>query len=370
MSQLPLLKSVDAERSNAAVGKEHSSAPPRLDEGAERPSPAHARQAPSISCVIPCRNEAENLDCLLPILIETLKTCTTAWEIVLVDDGSTDATPLVMAKWAARSGFRVLQLSRNFGKEAALTAGLQATTGDVVVTLDADMQHSPSLIPTFLHHWQSGADVAYAVRESRVDEGLIKRLGTRSFYALVNGADRFEVPAGAGDFRLMGRNVVEAILALPERNRFMKGLYAWVGFNAVPVPYLPDARAHGQSHFSLWRLVRLSLDGLTAFTTWPLRAVSAFGFVLALLAFLYGAYLTAVYLIYGHNINGWTTIVVGLMLMSGIQLISLGIVGEYVGRIFEEVKARPLFVVKNDLGQGLKVQLDATPPNAQKRLST
>jgi len=315
---------------------------------------SRAGAAPSMSCVIPCRNEAENLSRLLPLLLDTLARCTQEWEVVLVDDGSTDATPAVMTQWARRPRIHVLQLSRNFGKEAALTAGLRASTGAVVVTMDADLQHLPELIPTFLECWVAGADVAYAVRENRRDEGFFKRLGTRCFYALVNGSDRFQVPAGAGDFRLMDRGAVDAILALPERNRFMKGLYAWVGFNAVPVPYMPAARAHGRSHFSALRLIRLSLDGLTAFTTLPLRAVSAAGFVLALLAFGYGGYLTVDYLARGHAVSGWTTIVVSLMLFAGIQLISLGIVGEYVGRVFEEVKARPLYVIKRELGQGMK----------------
>jgi glycosyltransferase involved in cell wall biosynthesis len=337
---------------------------------ASRPMPAHAgasglgvtpalscgRAMPSVSCVIPCHNEADNLVRLLPLLTETLARCASAWEIILVDDGSTDATALLLAVWAQRPGFRALQLSRNFGKEAALTAGLQAARGDVVVMMDADLQHAPGLVETFVEHWRTGADVVYAVRQDRSEESTFKRLGTRWFYALVNAADRFEVPAGAGDFRLMDRRVVDALLSLPERNRFMKGLYSWVGFEAVAVPYVPAPRAHGRSHFSPLRLVRLSLDGLTAFTTWPLRAVSGVGFLLALLAFLYGGYLTASYFLYGHDVSGWTTIVVSLMLFAGIQLISLGIVGEYVGRIFEEVKARPLFIVKNDLGQGLRAQ--------------
>jgi polyisoprenyl-phosphate glycosyltransferase len=312
------------------------------------------RGLPTLSCVIPCRNEAANLANLLPLLSQTLTACSSRWEVILVDDGSTDATALLLARWARLPGFRFIQLSRNFGKEAALTAGLQAACGDVVVMMDADLQHSPALIPAFVEHWRRGADVVYAVREDRRDESAWKRAGARWFYALINAADRFDVPAGAGDFRLMDRQVVDALMSLPERNRFMKGLYSWVGFAAVAVPYMPDVRAHGHSHFSPWRLIRLSLDGLTAFTTWPLRAVSAVGFVLAVLAFVYGAYLTGKYFVYGHDVSGWTTIVVSLMLFAGIQLISLGIVGEYVGRIFEEVKARPLFVIKHQMGQGLE----------------
>ena len=311
------------------------------------------RQLPTISCVIPCRNEAQNLDLLLPLLGAALTNCSLAWEVIVVDDGSTDSTPSTLSRWAQTRGIRVIQLSRNFGKEAALTAGLQACAGEVVVMMDADLQHPPALIPTFVQRWQEGNDVVYASRMSRGDESWFKRHGAGWFYALINANSRFEVPADAGDFRLMDRKVVDALLSLPERNRFMKGLYAWVGFNSVGVPYVPDTRAHGLSHFNPFRLIGLSLDGLTAFTTWPLRVVSAVGFTLALLSFIYGGYLTASYLLYGNVVSGWTTIVVCMMLFSGIQLLSLGVVGEYIARIFAEVKGRPLFVIKRDIGQGL-----------------
>ncbi|WP_431047866.1 glycosyltransferase family 2 protein [Roseateles sp. L2-2] len=308
---------------------------------------------PRVSCVVPCYNEATNLRELLPRLSSVLGQCSDDWEVILVDDGSADDTVQLLRQWASRPGFVALQLSRNFGKEAALTAGIARASGDVVVMLDADQQHDPRLIPQFVMHWRHGADMVYAVRMTRDDEPWHKRLGTRLFYGLLNRSGRFEVPAGAGDFRLMDRSVVDALMAMPERNRFMKGLYAWVGYQTVAVPYQPEARAHGRTHFNPLRLAHLALDGLTSFTTWPLRAASALGVLLALAAFMYGTYLTLVYFLYGHTVSGWTTIVVGLMFFSGLQLLFLGVVGEYVGRIFEEVKGRPLYVIKNAWGTGL-----------------
>lgn len=307
----------------------------------------------SLSCVIPCRNEARNLDLLLPVLCDTLPRLCDRWEVVLVDDGSTDSTPQVMRDWAELPGFRVVELSRNFGKEAALTAGLQAAHGDVVVMMDADLQHPPALISTMMAHWRAGTDVVYAIRSSRDDEPFFKRAGTKLFYHLLNRFDRVKVPEGAGDFRLLDRKAVDALLALPERNRFMKGLYAWIGFDAVAVPYRPNARAHGRSHFSASRLLRLSIDGLTAFTNWPLRIVGAVGMIFALVGFGYGAYVTLDYLTNGNAVSGWTTIVVTLLFFFGVQMIFLGIIGEYLARIFEEVKGRPLYLVKRETGAGL-----------------
>jgi len=317
----------------------------------ERIDRAHS---PALSCVVPCWNEAESLERLLPLLIDTLSVLAGDWEIILVDDGSTDDTAQRLQTWVHVPGFRVLQLSRNFGKEAALTAGLQAARGEVVVMMDADMQHPPNLIPAMIAHWKRGADMVYALRINRHDESAFKRLGTKWFYQLMNRGDRFEIPAGAGDFRLMDRAVVDALLALPERNRFMKGLYAWVGFDAIAIPYEPASRASGRSRYSLLRLIRMSLDGLTAFTNWPLRAVSAVGFLLAIMGFIYGGYLTVSYLAYGNDVSGWTTIVVSLMFFMGMQMIGIGVLGEYISRIFEEVKGRPLYIVKRDSGQELK----------------
>lgn len=294
-----------------------------------------------------------NLEQLLPRLCRVLSDCSDGFEIIVVDDGSRDGTAALLDRWCERSPVVGIRLSRNFGKEAALTAGLEVAQGDVVVMIDADFQHPPELIARFVHHWRAGADMVYAQRIDRAGESGVKRAGARWFYRLMNTSDRFELPAGAGDFRLLDRQVVDALLALPERNRFMKGLYAWVGFEAVAIPYSPGERLQGRSRYSLLRLAKLAVDGLTAFTTWPLRAAGVVGSVLSLLAFAYGAYLTVTYLIEGHPVEGWTTIVVGMMLFAGLQLLSLGMLGEYIGRIFEEVKHRPLFIVKRRTGQGL-----------------
>jgi glycosyltransferase involved in cell wall biosynthesis len=205
-----------------------------------------------------------------------------------------------------------------------------------------------------VERWRDGADMVCMVRTDRAEEGFIKRIGTKAFYRLINVGRSDRVPPDAGDFRLLDRSVVEALRALPERTRFMKGLYAWVGFRTEAITYQPPPRGGGRSHYGLHALMRLSLSGITAFTTWPLRAASLTGFVLAIGAFIYGTDLVLSYWIDGHPISGWTTIVCGMMFFSGVQLMFLGIVGEYVGRIFDEVKRRPLYVVRRQSGRGLE----------------
>lgn len=315
-----------------------------------------------VSCVVPCLNEAENLRVLLPLLRSRLSALCTRWEIIVADDGSTDATESLMAEWTQHAGFRYVQLSRNFGKEAALSAGLQAAIGDAVICLDADLQHPPALIEQMLARWAAGAEMVYAVRETRHDESWFKRSGARWFYKLLSSARGVDVPAHAGDFRLMDRGVVDALNALPERTRFMKGLYAWVGFKGEALPYTPDERMHGNSRFGSLRLFRLALDGLTAFTTWPLRLVSLAGVVFAFAAMSYAAYLVGDYLHSGNPVSGWTTIVTAVLFFAGVNLISLGVVGEYVARIFDEVKGRPLYVVRQRRGRPMDAGTDSGKP--------
>jgi Glycosyltransferases involved in cell wall biogenesis len=308
----------------------------------------------TLSCVVPALNEAENLKVLLPQLASQLDGLVAAYEIVVVDDGSTDATPEVLARLTAESdAFVYLQLSRNFGKEAALTAGIEAARGDVIVCMDADMQHPPSLIPVMLERWHQGVDMVYAVRSDRQDETFFKRAGTRLFYQLLRTSRGLTVPRDAGDFRLMDRCVVDALLELPERDRFMKGLFAWVGFESEPIYYDPPERLHGQSRFKPLSLFRLAVDGLTAFTTWPLRLMSVAGMFLSMASFTYGLIIVISHFLWGDPVQGWTTLITVILFFAGVQLIAVGVLGEYIGRIFSEVKQRPVYLLRRRRGAGL-----------------
>lgn len=308
----------------------------------------------SISCIIPCLNEDANLNVLLPELIAVLQTLAPVFEVIVVDDGSTDGTALSMSRWVDEHPEVVyLQLSRNFGKEAALSAGLDAAAGQVVVSMDADLQHPPALIPEMLKRWEEGADMVYAVRASRKDESAFKRLGTKLFYQLMRESGGMRVPENAGDFRLMDRKVVEALMLLPERNRFMKGLFAWVGFRSEPFYYSPPERLHGATTFKPFKLVRFALDGLTAFTTWPLRLLSIAGIGLSALSFIYGLFIIINHWLYGDAVQGWATLIIVVLFFAGINLISVGVLGEYIARIFGEVKNRPVYIVRKQKGTGL-----------------
>ncbi len=309
---------------------------------------------PSLSCVIPAYNEARSLGALVPDILTTLQSLSPSVELIVVDDGSRDDTTEVMQTLCATyPQVLYLKLSRNFGKEAALTAGIEATQGDVVVLMDGDGQHPVSLVPDMLAKWRTGADVVYAIRKTRHDQSSLQIKLTAWFYKLVNMGNRVKIPANAGDFRLMDRQVVDALKRLTERNRFMKGLYAWVGFNSTAIDYEPLPRTDGKSNFGLRGSLSLAFTGILAFSIAPLRALTVTGFMLSMVALGYGLWVMVEYFIYGIAVPGYATIVVGLMFFSGIQLLSIGILAEYVGRIYEEVKQRPNYLVSQRLGQGL-----------------
>lgn len=313
------------------------------------PLAATPRASLQLSCVVPAYNEQENLEKFVRALIPVVQGLTQDFEILIVNDGSRDDTHDVAMRLVVQGmPVRYLALSRNFGKEAAMSAGIDHARGNVVLLIDADFQHPLELLPDMHQLWQNGYEMVYGVIADRGAESGAKRLGTDLFYRLMNTGSSVQVPPNAGDYRWMDRKVVDALKALPERHRFMKGLYAWVGFKTAALPFVPQDRAAGESSFNLRRLGSLALLGLTSFTTLPLRIWSVIGGGVALLALLYGAWIIADTLIFGTDLAGWPTLSAGIMLFSGVQLMSIGILGEYIGRIYDEVKQRPTYLIARD----------------------
>jgi len=323
-------------------------------QAALAPSLLRVRDKASFSCILPAHNEAQNLPQVVDQILGTLRTMSERLELIIVDDGSRDATVAVAEQLCAQHPEVVLlQLSRNFGKESAITAGLASAVGDVVVIMDSDGQHPVDLLPKMFDLWRQGMDVVYAIRTTRDDQTALHSKLVQLFYSLVNSGNRVKIPPNAGDFRLMDQQVVKALNALPERNRFMKGLYAWAGFKSTAIEYEPLPRLEGVSRFGWRSSIGLAVTGVVAFSTVPLRFLSFLGLILALAAFVYGGWVVVEYFYMGIQVSGYATIVVGMMLLSGIQLMGMGILAEYVGRIYEEVKQRPVFWVQKRVGAGL-----------------
>jgi len=305
---------------------------------------------PLLSAVIPFLNEEECMPSLIEELDENLSNIGIPFELVLVDDGSRDRS-VTVAKEELRKRPQitatVISLSRNFGKEAALTAGLEASSGDVVVPLDADLQDPPSLIREMLDEWHKGYDVVYAVRRQRAGESKTKRFTAYGFYRLMGRLSKTGIPADTGDFRLMDRCVVDALMQLPERSRFMKGLFAWVGFKQVAVYYDRDPRKLGQTNWNYWKLWNFAIDGVTSFSRLPLQVWSYAGLAIALLALGYGSWMILRTLLFGIDLPGYASLMTAVLFLGGIQLVGMGVLGEYLGRIFEEVKSRPLYITRD-----------------------
>mgnify|MGYP002777145033 CR=1 FL=1 len=285
-------------------------------------------------------------------------------EILFVDDGSTDRTAeIVRAHAAADPRIRMVRLSRNFGKEAALTAGLDAARGRAVVPIDVDLQDPPDLIAEFVRLWREGYDVVYGQRVDREADTRAKRRTAGLFYRIFNSLAAQKITPNVGDFRLMSRPVVDATLLLRERNRFMKGLFAWVGFRAVGVPYARPRRAAGRSKFSYWKLWNLALDGLTSFSTAPLRIWTYLGLSVAVLSILYTLVILVRTLVFGIDVPGYASLMIVMLLLGAVQIISLGVMGEYLGRLYMETKQRPIYIVRETVGFDAAPE-DAPPPAA------
>jgi glycosyltransferase involved in cell wall biosynthesis len=305
-----------------------------------------------LSVVVPCYNEEEVLHETHRRLVDVLARLEDLdFEIVYVDDGSRDQTPFILRQLqAADECVRVLRFSRNFGHQIAVTAGVDHASGDAVVLIDADLQDPPEVILEMVARWREGYHVAYGVRTDRPGESAFKLWTAKAFYRLINRMSDTEIPLDTGDFRLMDRKVVKALQSMPERDRFVRGMVSWVGFRQIAVPYQRAPRLAGESKYPLYKMLRFALDGIASFSIAPLKLATWMGFTVSGLALLGIVYALALRLFTSIWITGWTALFMAVLFMGGIQLISLGIIGEYVGRIYGEVKRRPLYLVNERLG--------------------
>ena len=316
------------------------------------PSSAARPAHPELSVVIPVFDEADNIAPLLARLVPVLEACAASFEIIFVDDGSQDDTlERLRAHNAQDQRVTAVSFSRNFGKEIAIAAGLDAVQGRAAVIMDADLQHPPEAIPDFVRLWREGYKSVYGQRRDRDAESPLRRLLARRFYTFIDHFGEVRMPAGAGDFRLLDAQAVEALRGMGERARFSKGLFAWIGFKSIGVPFEVEARAAGATKFSYRKLTRFALDGLMSFSTLPLRIWTVIGLAVSAASFITALVFVTRTLVYGIDVPGFATLIVSILFFSGIQLMSLGILGEYIGRIFAEVKRRPLYLVAERIGQ-------------------
>jgi glycosyltransferase involved in cell wall biosynthesis len=307
--------------------------------------------SPKLSVIIPVHNESANIAPLCDRLLPVLNRITSMWEIIFVDDGSRDDT-LERIRAVSRTEPRIgaVSFSRNFGKETAIAAGLDHARGEAVVIMDADLQHPPEMIETFVQRWREGYVMVYGQRTSRDNESPLRRGFAHMFYRLFAQFGEMRLPEGAGDFRLIDRKGIEVLRSLGERARFSKGLYAWIGFKSVGVPFDVEERQHGATKWSFRKLLRFAFDGITSFSTVPLRIWTYLGGLISLFALASAIYFVLETLIWGTEMPGYPSLIVSIMFFSGVQLMSLGMIGEYIGRIFAEVKRRPLYVVEDRIG--------------------
>ncbi len=324
---------------------------------------------PELSVVVPVFNEADNIEHVIARLTPVLERCASSFEVVFVDDGSSDDTMGSLRRAnAADKRMRAVSFSRNFGKEIAIAAGLDHAEGDAVVIMDADLQHPPEVIEQFVERWRQGYKNVYGQRVDRETDSPMRKLLSERFYYLFRSFGETSLPEGAGDFRLLDRQAVEALCAMGERARFSKGLYAWVGFKSIGVPFEVADRAHGTSKFSYRKLTRFALDGLMSFSTVPLKVWSYVGMIVSLFAMLTAIYFLAQTIVRGVDVPGFASLIVSIMFFAGVQLLSLGILGEYIGRIFAEVKRRPLYLVAERLGpEGEEIAVQPAPARHRQR---
>ncbi len=303
-----------------------------------------------ISIICPCYNEADVIEEFVKRLTDVLAADLSDYELLCINDGSTDNTlPKLLGLQKESLSLRIIDLSRRFGKEAALAAGLDHASGEAVIVIDADLQDPPELIPELIASWRAGNKVVVARRIDRSSDSFMKRQSARAFYRLHNLMSDQAIPLDVGDFRLMDREVVEVLCKLPERQRFMKGLFSWVGYDFAVVDYTRAQRASGVTKFNWWRLWNLGLEGITSFSTAPLRIWTYVGLLISSVAFFYGGYVFVRTLVFGIDVPGYASLLTTVLFLGGVQLVSLGVIGEYIGRIYMESKGRPIYVVRREL---------------------
>jgi glycosyltransferase involved in cell wall biosynthesis len=296
-------------------------------------------------------NEEKNIPEFHKRLLQALENLEENWEIIFINDGSSDRTLFqLIALHHQDSRLKIISFSRNFGKEIALTAGIEKASGQLIIPIDADLQDPPELIPEMIEKWREGYQIVNATRRARHGESWLKRITAEFFYFFINKMSTIPIPKNTGDFRLLSRPVVEALRMMPERTRFMKGLFAWVGFQQATVYYDRPPRHAGKTKWNYWRLWNFAIDGLSSFSSIPLRIWSYCGLLLSLLAFLYAGFLVVKTVIFGKDWPGYASTMVAILFLGGIQLISLGVIGEYLGRVYKEVKMRPLYIVERSYG--------------------
>jgi len=304
-----------------------------------------------LSIIAPMYNEEANIEYFFEILIPVLLSLGLGYEIICVNDGSKDRTlEKLLAHHQNNPQIKIINFSRNFGKEIALTAGLHYTSGKAIIPIDTDLQDPPELIAEMVEKWREGYDVVYAVRKQRLGESSLKRFTANVFYRFINFISDTAIPKDTGDFRLFDQRVVRALNRVPERTRFMKGLFAWVGFKQVGIEYDRQPRHQGQTKWNYWKLWNFALDGITLFSTFPLRLWSYIGIIISLLSLGYASFLVMRTLIYGKDVPGYASIMVAILFLGGLQLISLGVIGEYLGRVYAETKRRPLYIIDDLYG--------------------
>jgi len=322
-----------------------------------------APSKPLLSVVVPAYNEQVVLPEFHRRTMQALRGLAVSFEIVYVDDGSADDTLSVLRSLyqSDPNNVVVVALSRNFGKDAALTAGLEHARGDAVVVIDADLQDPPELIGAMLEHWRAGYDVVYARRKVRLGETVLKRLTAHYFYRIIRRVSRVRIPHDTGDYRLLSRRATDALLSLREHHRFMKGLFSWIGFRQQAVEYQRDARFAGETKWNYWKLWNYALEGITSFTIAPLKVAMYLGFSVAAVSLLYAAVVVYKTILYGNSVRGYPSLMVAILFLGGVQLLSIGVLGEYLGRTFNEAKGRPLYFVAELLSRDARIESDARP---------